>query len=32
MRSAVSDSTGQYRIVDLRPGIYMVMRVTGFNT
>src|SRR5580765_6522987 len=33
VRSAVSDSTGQYRIVDLRPGIYTVTcTLTGFNT
>ena len=32
-RSAVSDSTGQYRIVDLRPGTYDVtFTLTGFQT
>src|SRR5438094_10151216 len=32
-RTAVSDSTGQYRIVDLRPGTYVVtFTLTGFNT
>jgi hypothetical protein len=33
MRTAVSNEAGQYRIVDLRPGIYTVtFRLTGFNT
>src|SRR5438034_2923652 len=32
-RSALSDSTGQYRIVDLRPGTYDVtFTLTGFQT
>src|SRR6186713_2166360 len=32
-RSVVSDDTGQYRIVDLRPGIYAVtFALPGFNT
>ena len=32
-RSAVSDGTGQYRIVDLRPGTYSVsFTLTGFST
>src|SRR5712691_10158275 len=32
-RSVVSDATGQYRIVDLRPGTYTVtFTLTGFNT
>src|SRR5262249_49386617 len=32
-RSAVSDGTGQYRIVDLRPGTYTVtFTLTGFST
>ena len=32
-RSAVSDGTGQYRIVDLRPGTYEVtFTLTGFST
>src|SRR5438067_1472887 len=31
VRSAVSDGTGQYRIVDLRPGTYTVtFTLTGF--
>src|SRR5260221_2439005 len=31
-RSAVTDGTGQYRIVDLRPGTYvMTFTLTGFN-
>jgi hypothetical protein len=31
VRSAVTDGTGQYRIVDLRPGIYVVtFTLTGF--
>src|SRR6185436_12463508 len=33
VRSAVTDSGGQYRIVDLRPGIYVVtFALTGFST
>jgi hypothetical protein len=32
VRSAVTDGTGQYRIVDLRPGTYTVtFTLTGFN-
>src|SRR5512132_1853159 len=32
-RSAVSDGSGQYRIVDLRPGTYEVtFTLTGFST
>src|SRR4029453_9385998 len=32
-RSVVTDSTGQYRIVDLRPGVYTVtFTLSGFNT
>src|SRR5258708_1523683 len=32
-RSASTDSSGQYRIVDLRPGIYVVVfSLTGFDT
>src|SRR5947207_12379151 len=32
VRSVVSDDTGQYRIVDLRPGTYEVrFSLTGFN-
>jgi hypothetical protein len=32
-RSVVSDEAGQYRIVDLRPGVYTVtFTLTGFNT
>jgi hypothetical protein len=32
-RSAVTDTSGQYRIVDLEPGVYTVTFVlTGFNT
>jgi len=32
-RNAVSDGTGQYRIVDLRPGTYSVtFTLTGFST
>jgi hypothetical protein len=32
VRTAVSDSTGQYRIVDLRPGTYVVtFELTGFS-
>src|SRR4026208_733895 len=33
VRSVVSDDTGQYRIVDLRPGTYEVtFTLTGFST
>jgi hypothetical protein len=33
VRSAVTDPTGQYRIVDLRPGTYtVVFSLTGFST
>ncbi len=33
VRTAVTDDTGQYRIVDLRPGVYAVMfTLTGFST
>jgi hypothetical protein len=33
VRSVVSDGTGQYRIVDLRPGTYSVtFSLTGFST
>src|SRR4029453_4208258 len=32
-RTAISDGSGQYRIIDLRPGTYSVTFVlTGFNT
>ena len=32
-RSAVTDGTGQYRIIDLRPGTYsLTFTLTGFNT
>jgi len=32
-RTAVTDSTGQYRIIDLRPGVYSVtFTLQGFNT
>ncbi len=32
-RSVVTDGTGQYRIVDLRPGVYsMTFALSGFNT
>src|SRR5678810_860238 len=32
-RSAVTDGTGQWRIVDLRPGTYSLsFTLTGFNT
>jgi hypothetical protein len=32
-RSATTDGTGQYRIVDLRPGVYSVtFTLSGFNT
>jgi hypothetical protein len=33
MRSAVTDGTGQYRVEDLRPGVYTVtFSLPGFNT
>src|ERR1700758_4035447 len=33
IRSVVSDDTGQYRIVDLRPGTYsLTFSLTGFST
>ena len=33
VRSAVTDGEGQYKIVDLRPGVYSVtFTLTGFNT
>ena len=33
VRTAVTDGSGQYRIVDLRPGAYSVtFTLTGFNT
>ena len=33
VRSAVTDSSGQYRIIDLRPGVYTVtFSLTGFTT
>ena len=33
VRTAVTDGTGQYRIVDLRPGTYAVaFTLTGFST
>src|SRR4029434_1802559 len=33
VRSAITDATGQYRIIDLRPGTYVVMfALTGFST
>ena len=33
VRSAVTDNSGQYRIVDLRPGTYVVtFTLPGFNT
>jgi hypothetical protein len=33
VRSSVSDANGQYRIIDLRPGVYTVtFALTGFNT
>ncbi len=33
VRSAITDGTGQYRIVDLRPGTYTVIfTLTGFST
>ena len=33
IRTALTDGTGQYRIVDLRPGTYAVtFTLTGFNT
>src|SRR5713226_4338004 len=32
-RTFVTDGTGQYRIIDLRPGIYsLTFTLTGFNT
>ncbi len=32
-RTAVTDGTGQYRIIDLRPGTYSItFTLTGFNT
>ena len=32
-RSAVTDSAGQYKIIDLRPGVYTVtFTLPGFNT
>src|SRR5262245_7581048 len=32
-RSVVTDGSGQYKIVDLRPGVYSVtFTLTGFNT
>ena len=33
VRSAVTDGSGQYRIIDLRPGVYsMTFTLPGFNT
>src|SRR2546421_12346935 len=33
VRSVVTDATGQYRIVDLRPGVYSVaFELPGFST
>jgi Carboxypeptidase regulatory-like domain len=33
VRTAVTDSTGQFRIVNLRPGTYtLTLTLTGFNT
>jgi hypothetical protein len=33
VRAAATDATGQYRIVDLRPGVYSItFGLTGFNT
>ena len=33
VRTAVSDSSGRYQLVDLRPGTYVVtFTLTGFNT
>src|ERR671913_1471857 len=33
VRTAVTDGTGQYRIIDLRPGVYAVtFSLTGFST
>ena len=33
VRTAVSDDQGQYKIIDLRPGLYVVtFSLTGFNT
>ena len=32
-RTAVTDDTGQYKILDLRPGVYVVtFTLAGFNT
>src|SRR5258708_7484844 len=32
-KTAVTDGTGQYRIIDLRPGVYsLTFTLTGFNT
>src|SRR6188768_39105 len=33
VRSAVTDGSGQYRIIDLRPGVYsLTFTLPGFNT
>src|SRR5688572_28495465 len=33
VRTAITDGSGQYRIIDLRPGIYLVtFTLPGFNT
>jgi hypothetical protein len=33
VRSAVSDGSGQYRVIDLRPGTYsVVVTLSGFST
>ena len=33
LRTAVTDASGQYRLVDLRPGVYAVtFKLPGFNT
>src|SRR6266850_1307754 len=33
VRSVITDATGQYRIVDLRPGVYsVVFELPGFST
>src|SRR5215475_7609968 len=33
VRSSITDGTGQYRVENLRPGVYTVMfSLTGFNT
>ena len=33
VRSVVTDGTGQYRIVDLRPGVYsLTFSLSGFST